>query len=141
MGKAEDLADDLMRHPLMPEEIAARYPQFPELRLRADAPAVVVDEATRVRDVVGRLQSEDVGSIALRNPDGGVTAMVVPVERYLELVGTQLATDPNKVATLDGRLMPSEVSIAASYVEQVNPRDTWGRPIPGYDPNRPAPEQ
>lgn len=125
MSKSSELVDDLMRHPLTSEEIAERRGKHPELRLRPDAPAVEVDATTRVQDVVARLASEDVGCVALRDASAGVTAMVMPVERYLELVGTELATDPNKVATLDGDLAPTAAATAASYVEQVNPRDTW----------------
>jgi hypothetical protein len=126
MSKASELADDLMSHPLTPEEIAARYPRVPELRLRADAPTVEINETTRARDILERVRSENVGSIALRESAAGITAVVIPVERYLELVGKELATDPsNKVGTLDGQIRPTDAAIAASHVEQVNPDDSW----------------
>jgi hypothetical protein len=126
MGKAEELVDDLMRRSLTPEEEAAKHPRVPELRLRADAPAVDINKTTHIRDVLSRLQDKDVGGVALRDPSTGPVAVVVPVERYLDLVGKELANDPsNKVGTLDGHIAPAETAIAASYVEQVNPSDTW----------------
>jgi hypothetical protein len=126
MGKAEELMDDLLRHPLTPEEIATRYPKVPELRLRADAPTVEVDATTTARDVLERVQSQDVGSVALRDSTTGVTAVVMPVERYLELVGGELAHDPlNKEAGLNGTITPTEAALVASHVEQINPHDTW----------------
>jgi hypothetical protein len=124
-GKASELVDDLLRRPLTPEEAAKRRGVRPALRWRANAPSVEVDEATPVRRVLDRLSSEALGSVGIREPGSDVTAVVVPVERYLQLVATELATDQTKrVATLDGQIVPSEDAFAASHVEQVNPQDT-----------------
>lgn len=126
MGKANELGDDLLSHPLTPEERAAKYPKVPELRLRADAPAAEVDENTRVQEVVKRLQSEAAPIIALRDMATGATAVVMPVERYLQLVGTELVNDPlNQVGGLEGHIAPTDAALRASHIEQVNPSETW----------------
>jgi hypothetical protein len=123
-GKATELLDDLMSHPLSPEEVARRQPHIPELRLRDDTPAVEIAETTRVQDVLGRL--EDTDSLALRNSAAEPLAVVISVERYLELVGKELARDPwHKVGTLDGRVVPRDEDLAAGHVEQVDPTAPW----------------
>jgi hypothetical protein len=124
-GKATEFDDAMARRTLTPEEWEARYPKPPELRLRSDTPSVEVDQTTRVQEVLVRLANEDGDSVAVRNADGGVTAMMVPVERYLELVATELANNHQGEATLDGRIVPTEAAFAASYVEQVDPNATW----------------
>lgn len=132
MSKASELADDLVRRPLSEKEMASRHPKVPELRLRPDAPVMEIDEITPVKDALGQLRSEGIGAMALRESGGDATVVVIPVERYLELVGKELATDSPMVGTLDGRVMPAESAFVASYVEQVDPGDIWTHdPIPG----------
>lgn len=129
MGKATELDDYHSQHPLTPEQIEARHTKIPELRLRTDVPAIEVDENTRARDVLERLRSENIGGVALRDPNGAATAMVVSAERYLELVGTSLANDRRKEGATDGRIIPTEAAFEESYVEQVDPQAAWHPPL------------
>jgi hypothetical protein len=125
-GNASKVMDELMQNPLTQEEQAARYLGVPELRLRADTPTVDVDETTRVQGVLARLHGEDTRSLALRDRGAAISAVVIPVERYLELVGIQLAKDPSiQRDTSTGSIAPTGTALAASHVEQVHPRDTW----------------
>lgn len=123
-GKATELDDLLAQRRLTPEEIEERRGKRPEVRLRADVPSVEVGEATQAQGIVDKLRQENLGGLALCTPDGAVTAMVVPVERYLNLTVSGLK-DGLKEGTIDGRVAPTDAALAASYVEQVDPRATW----------------
>ena len=124
-SKAAQLREDLMRYPLTSEEVAQRYPKVEALQLRSDAPSVEIDDALPVKRVIEQLRSEGVGAIALHEQGSDPTAVIIPVERYLELVGKELAGYTALVGTLDGRLIPVESAFAASYVEPVDPDATW----------------
>ena len=125
MGKASELDDYLDKRTLTSDEIAERHPKVPELRLRADVPAVEIDETTPASSVIAHLRDENVGTVALREPDTSAAVIVISIERYLDLVGKELASDPfNKEVGLNG-IAPTEAALAASHVEQVNPSDTW----------------
>ena len=50
MGKAKELSDDLLAHPLTPEEIAEKRRPIGRLQLRADVPKIETAEATPARD-------------------------------------------------------------------------------------------
>ena len=89
-GKATALEEALAQIRLTPEEIAERRGNRPEVRLRADVPAVEVGMVTRAREVVNRLQGDDISTLVLRMPNGEVAAVVVPVERYLDLASLEL---------------------------------------------------
>jgi hypothetical protein len=122
---AREVTDDLLQRSLTPEQIAARD-RRPDLHLRADVPTVEVDETTRAKGVLEKLQGE-AGLVAL-GEQAGISAVVVPIERYLELVGSQLKYDPSieregRTATFD--IAPTEGAMEASHVEQVRPSDTW----------------
>jgi hypothetical protein len=123
-SKAEQLADDLLAHPREPgEHLAARRRLVPELRLRADTPTVDLSESTSAANIALHLHGADAGPLALRERTADVTAVVVPLARYLELVEVQLAYDPatQPVADLAGHIGPSEAAFAASRVERVDP--------------------
>jgi hypothetical protein len=122
-SKASELADDLRRRSSSPAE--RETPEVPEIKLRSDAPALEVTETTPIGDALAQLRSQGVGVIALREQGGEPTAVVIPAERYIELVGTELLNG-RKVAQ-GGRLVPAESAFAAVYVEEVNPGDTWHR--------------
>lgn len=125
-SKASKIVDDLTSHPLTSEEMAKRRGSRPELRVRSDAPSIEINETTPAAETIARLEARHTDTLALREPGGEAKAVVLSIERYLELIGTELATDPfNKVATLDGRITPSDTAVAAAYVEQVDPTDTW----------------
>ena len=126
-GKATEFDEAMAGRTLTQEEMDEwRGGKRPELRLRSDAPSVEVDEATHAQEAIDKLRDGDISGLALRNSEGVVAAMMVPVERYLELVSAELASDPfNKEAHLDGRITPTEAAFAASSVEQVDPHATW----------------
>jgi hypothetical protein len=114
---------------LSPTEQARRHPPVPELRLRADIPAVDIAEATAVSEALEELRSQAVGTIALRERDAEPTAVVLSVERYLELAGKELIRDEyNKISRADHVVVPTESAFSALHVEPVNPDDTWQLP-------------
>jgi hypothetical protein len=125
MGKASELDDFLERRRLTPEEEARRHGLRPELRLRADAPAIELEQATPVDDALAELRSKDLGALALRKPTGEIAAMLVTAERYLELVGTELARGSDMEVTIHGRFAPVESAFNKAYVEQVDPHEPW----------------
>jgi hypothetical protein len=120
IGKATQIANELDALP--PRELR---PERPQLRLRADVPSVEVSETTRVQEILSRLDSEDTRRVLLSSPEAGVTAVVVPIDRYIDLVGTELEFEVSHSgqALLDGRIEPTE--LATSDVEQVDPQATW----------------
>ncbi len=123
-GKATAFDEAMAQRRLTPQEIAERRGHRPEVRLRTDVPAMEVGVVTRAREVVNRLQGDDISTLALRSPNGEVAAMVIPVDRYLELASLELKAGP-KEATLDGRVMPRPDKLEAAGVEQIDPHATW----------------
>jgi hypothetical protein len=124
-SKASAIVDDLMGHPLTPEEVARRHPKVETLRLRPDVPTVEIDDTLPVKKIIERLRSEDVDVLALHESGSDAAAVIISVERYLELAGKELASYSERVGTLDGRIIPAESAFAASHVEQVDPNATW----------------
>ncbi|HEV3323793.1 MAG TPA: hypothetical protein VG147_16575 [Solirubrobacteraceae bacterium] len=120
--KASKLEDELSRHSVSPEW--RRKP--PALRLRADTPELRVEAATRISDALARLRDSEVDMLSLR-PDGSEpTAIVMPVERYLALVGSEMFHSSNgKIATTDGDFRPGDDVMEAAHVEQVDPTEPW----------------
>jgi hypothetical protein len=120
-GKASRLAGRIReRGPLGPGEL---WPERPQLRLRADMPLVEVSESTRVQDILGHLEGEATRRVLLGSPEVGATAVVVSVDRYIELVGAELEASHQSKIQLDGRIEPT--GLAASDVEQVDSQATW----------------
>jgi hypothetical protein len=124
-GKATKALEQLMSRQLSEEEIARRKPTIPDLRLREDAPAIAVDEATPFGQVLVGINNETSGALVVRRADGAPAAVVMSLDRYMGLVGLELANTARKVATLDGRLVPAEEAFAASHVEQIDPQAAW----------------
>jgi hypothetical protein len=121
-GKATEFDDAMEGRTLKPGEL---WPERPQLRLRPDVPSVEVSEHTRVQDVLGRLKNGDVGSLALRDPSGNVTAMVVPVEQYVELAGAAIEGDDQFEVTLERSIVASPTALAALHIEQVDQQARW----------------
>jgi hypothetical protein len=127
--RASDVREHLISRPLSAREQARRNPKPPALRLRADAPALEVTQTAPLSDALTELRSRDVGVIALREPGIEPAAVVIPIERYFELVGEEiLHGDGNKIMRTDHVVVPNESALAAAYVEVVNPDETWRRP-------------
>jgi hypothetical protein len=97
---------------------------LPELRLRADTPTIEIDETTPVVQALARLGMEATETLALREPSGEPTAIVLSVERYLQLASQEIAR-ARLVGGTDGRTAPEEDAFSRTHVEQINPNDTW----------------
>lgn len=138
-GKASELSDILDAKSLTDEEIAARRPKVPELRLRPDA-SVVVDDNTAAQDLLQRLSTEGARSMQLRHGEreGNVEAVLVPVERYVQLVGLSLVSTNEFEVLSDGKIVP--MGMAQADVETADPHATWAEqyfgsgPQPAYEP-------
>jgi hypothetical protein len=127
---ASEVLERLRNRELSPRQLARMYPRVPDLRLRADTPTLDVTEATAVGDALKELQAQGIGTMALREQGAGPTAVVLSVERYLELVGTQLIRDEySKIMRVDHVVVPTDEAFAALHVEPVNPNDTWQIPF------------
>ena len=99
-------------------DAAYRSPESIDVQLRADAPTVEIDETTPARSLVDQLRADSVDLIAMHEPNVGVTAVVVPVERYLALVSKELETSEH--IGVSGKLIPTDAAFAASYVEPID---------------------
>jgi len=126
MGKGSELSRRIMNNPLTEEEMRARQPVLPELRLNPDA-TVVADDRTTVAEVVGRLANEGIRSVYLQVGEGAShgDAVVVPVARYVQLVGQNLAMSNEIEALPNGRIIPA--GLARADVETIDPDATWTR--------------
>jgi hypothetical protein len=105
-------------------ERAHPHPGRPEVRLRADTPAIDVTDETLVREAVGKISSGDYG-VALRDHGTGeVKAMLVPVERYVEMASATMEGDAHFEWT--GReLVPQRAALDALHIEQSNSQAPW----------------
>lgn len=138
MGKATDLENSI--RPLTPEEMEKRLGPRPKLRLRPDVVAQALDSNAGVQDVLHRLDQQGPdGLTVLHDAASGAAAVTIPLDRYLSLVTSDIRDRQLTEANFDGRIGPSDATLSAMGVEQVNPRDTW-LPIPSYDPGGPAPD-
>jgi hypothetical protein len=127
-SKAAKLAYDLTHTPMSEREQRRRGMVLPELRLRSDAPTIEVDERTPVVEALSRLVGEQDGLLALRTERNKPQAVVLSLDRYLQLAGQELnsAATPKAVRLLDGRLAPQEAAFTRSHVEQADPGAVWG---------------
>jgi hypothetical protein len=127
MGEASKLDDLLARRSLSEEEEAIYRPKPPQLRLRADVPSVEVDGSNGAR-IVRELEQDQSKSLALRDTQGTISAMVISVERYIELVRADLSLAEDKQTLFPGgRVGPTDATLAEAHVEQVDPDATWLR--------------
>lgn len=106
-----------MKHPYDRE--GERRKLRPELRLAPDA-TLASDGSTTAREVLGKLG--EAPCIEVKDEELGVDAVVVPAERYLELVTRLLEVEPPDIAR-DHTLFPP--SLATMNVEQVNADASW----------------
>ena len=123
--RASERARELVSGELPEEERRQRGLLLPELRLRADAPAIEIDDATPVAQALAYLGIDETGMLALRGISGEPKAIVLSAKRYLELAGKEINSS-RRATTLDGRLAPVEAAFDRAHVEQVNPSESWG---------------
>lgn len=124
-NKVSELTYDLVHGSLSQSERARRGLLLPELRLRSDTPAIEIDGTTQVVGALTSLGAEPSGTLALRESSGEPRALVISVERYLQLAGQEVR-NAQRVSTTDGRLVPEEAAFTRTHVEQVDSRDSWG---------------
>jgi hypothetical protein len=122
---ASETLKTLMNRPLSPRQLAEKG--LPVLRLRDDAPSIDSSGAIPIRDAAAELHRRRVGALAVRAPDGEPLAVMLSVDRYLELVGKELVNGDQKELQSDGRIVPTDAAFAVSYVEAVNLGDNWQR--------------
>jgi hypothetical protein len=120
-SKANQLADDLVRGSLSKAEQVRRGLLRPALRLSRDAPSITINEATSATQALAEAAEEQRDVLALRKLNGDPIAVVLSVDRYLELVGHELANAPKM--GIAGRLTPEATAFTKSYVEPADPGD------------------
>lgn len=118
-----ELTAGLVGRELSEEERRSRGLLLPRLRLRADAPTVEIDETTRVNDALSHLTTEAGGILALQEAGGPPSAVVLSVERYLELASKEIRCAPRVGAA--GYLVPQEEAFERALVEQSDPNARW----------------
>lgn len=74
-------------------------------------------EDLRTKELLGQL-TEGVRSVAVSDPDTGVTGVLVPADRYVELVARALKQKNSWIADPEGRSFPT--GLADADVEQVD---------------------
>lgn len=132
MGKGTEIDDRRQG------KTAKHRPQRPEIRLRRDVPTLDIDESTPAQEILKRVDPQDY-ALALRDADGEVKALVVPLDRYIELASGTIAGDEH-IQAVGGsagedrpRIQAKPESLTALHVEQVNPRAEW---LPGAHPTQ-----
>lgn len=125
MSKGSELDDWLERNPLTPDEEERLDPR-PELRLAPDILAQALGPNASTKDALERVAGEGDSKVAvLRDAGSGMTAVAVPLERYLELVTSYIKDRNLSEVTVDNRALPSAEILTALGVEQVDPQATW----------------
>lgn len=76
----------------------------------------------RTKELLGRL-TEGVRSVAVRDPETGVTGVLVPTDRYVELVARALKQKGGSIVDLEHRSYPK--GLADADIEQVDPQVSW----------------
>jgi hypothetical protein len=95
----------------------------PALRLRPDASIQVGPRVTLEQAVEPLLAGDEIRSVGVSDAAGQMIGVVVPVDRYLSLVASQLTSRGDYIAYPSGRLEPA--GLAESDVQQVDPRASW----------------
>jgi len=121
-SKARQVVEHLYRSAAAREP--DKGPDRPRLQLRRDMPTVEISETTPVVDALAQLQTEHVGTLALRAAGGDAKAIVLSVERYLEFVGQELERHAPGVVS-NGRTMLTDAGLKALHVEQIDPTEPW----------------
>jgi hypothetical protein len=116
------------------------YHPRPELRLRADTPSIEATDKISAQDLLSHITPREYG-VALRDPDGTVKAMVVPLDRYIELASGTIAGDRHtEIDRTEAvpyntrpRIQARPTSLETLHVEQIDPQAEW---LPGSSPRQ-----
>jgi hypothetical protein len=92
MGKAEDLGDDLLAHPLTAEEEAAWRRPVGKLGLRPEVPRLEAMDHP-MQEIIDRLN--DNPDILALVSEGEAVGVVIPAKWYLDFVQKLINSDPN----------------------------------------------
>jgi len=128
IGKGSDLARYLAEHPSDSGEQQQRKSR-PELKLKPDA--VIEVDGGRVADALAALTRREVRNVVVKDGATNFAGVLVPIDRYVDLVGTELESARQLHVREDGRLEPA--GLQPSEVELVDPATSW--------PTHTAPEQ
>lgn len=119
--RASDVLRELGDQPPIDDDERFAGP-LPSLRLRAESAA----EATRSVEIVEGLRAlhdKRARNVLVRDSASGLEAVLVPVERYVELVGRELQLSRELDVQPDGRFQPSGLEDAD--VELIDPTEEW----------------
>lgn len=83
-----------------------------------------IDANTTAQEAIDRLGAGNIRSVELRSNGSGTQGVLVPVERYLQLVATDLLSNPRfEVRANGGGIEPA--GLASADVEQVDKDASW----------------
>ncbi|MGC1177217.1 MAG: hypothetical protein WA843_04055 [Candidatus Saccharimonadales bacterium] len=124
MGKASEL-DRRTRRITQEEDDRNKGKVRPSLRLRPDVLDQAIEGSTAVQEVLNRLGHGGDDKVALHDPATGRTAVALSVERYLELVGSEMQERDVFTIGPNGQTHPPDGRLEATGAEQVDPQATW----------------
>jgi hypothetical protein len=112
----------------------------PIVHLRTDTPSIKVTDSTAIGDVLRHVRPDNYG-VALRDPKGEVQAIMVPLERYIEMASATISGDDHLELAPGGpssdperpRIQARPASLHALHIEQVDPQAEW---LPGAEPTQ-----
>ena len=126
MGKATEVLKDLSALPPRSED--ERFGRaLPPLKLKPEL-VVELSEPTKIADGLTALEHGEIRNVLVRDSAGDLEGVLVPVERYVQLVGRELQQSRALEMRDDGRLQPEGFTDAD--VELSDPNVDWPQPPP-----------
>ena len=119
MGKATEILDELSQLP--PREPNEHKTGRPALRLKTEQ-TVEIDENVELSRAVASLGEGATRHILVKDPHTGLESVLVPVDRYVHLVATDLESTRLYDAK-QGGFEPS--GLKESDIELVDPSSAW----------------
>jgi len=126
MGRASDVFRELNEQPPRGEEERLQG-ALPPLRLKVELTADVAEPGS-IATAIEALAHGRARNVIIHDAENDLNAVLVPLERYVDLVGKELQGSQLRDATPDGRLIPT--GLADAEVETIDPAADW-RPAQG----------
>jgi hypothetical protein len=121
MGRASDAFRELNEQPPRGEE-ERLHGALPALRLKVELTADVAEPGS-IATAMEALAHGQARNVMIHDSVNDLSAVLVPLERYVELVGKELQGSQLRDATPDGRLIPAD--LADAEVEMSDPAADW----------------
>jgi hypothetical protein len=121
MGRASDVFRELSEQPPLSDD--ERFGgALPPLRLKPEL-TVEVSGPTEVVDGLRAIKDKRVRNVLIRESSDGYQAVLVPIDRYVELLGRELQLSRDAEVRDSGGLQPQ--GLADAEVELTDPSADW----------------